>query len=64
MTYRGVVVSLNPLKIPCIAKVRSTAGAPNDLVTKYFCAGASIGESYKNIKQLKTLNYNYFDTDI
>lgn len=44
MTYKGVVVSLNPLKIPCMAKVRRTAGAPNDLVTKYFSAGASIGE--------------------
>ena len=45
MTYKGVVVSLNPRKMPCMAKVRRTAGAPNDLVTKYFTAGASIGES-------------------
>lgn len=46
MTYNGVVVSLNPLKMPCIANVKRTAGAPNDLVTKYLCAGANIGESF------------------
>jgi len=45
MTYNGVVVSLNPLKIPCMAKERRTAGAPIDLSFKYFSAGFSIGES-------------------
>lgn len=45
MTYNGVFVSLNPLKIPCMAKERSTAGAPIDLSFKYFFAGFSIGES-------------------
>jgi len=45
MTYNGVFVSLNPLKIPCMAKERSTAGAPMDLNFKYFSAGFSIGES-------------------
>ncbi len=44
MTYRGVFVSLNPRKIPCMAKDRRTAGAPSDLNFKYFSAGASIGE--------------------
>lgn len=34
MTYKGVVVSLNPRKMPCMAKERSTAGAPNDLNLK------------------------------
>jgi len=47
MTYKGVVVSLNPLKIPCMAKERSTAGAPKALNLKYLTAGISIGESYK-----------------
>lgn len=46
MTYNGVVVSLNPRKIPCIAKERRTAGAPIDLYVKYFTAGFSIGEPY------------------
>lgn len=44
MAYKGVVVSLKPLKTPCIAKERRTAGAPSDRSVKYFCAGASIGE--------------------
>jgi len=46
ITYKGVVVSLNPRKIPCMAKERSTAGAPKDLNLKYLTAGFSIGESY------------------
>jgi len=41
-------VSLNPPKIPCMAKERSTAGAPKDLNLKYLTAGYSIGESYTN----------------
>jgi hypothetical protein len=48
MTYRGVFVSLNPRKIPCMAKDRRTAGAPSDLNFKYFSAGASIGELYSD----------------
>ena len=50
ITYKGVVVSLNPRKIPCMAKERSTAGAPNDLNLKYLIAGFSIGESYTKEK--------------
>jgi hypothetical protein len=50
MTYKGVVVSLNPLKIPCMAKERSTAGAPKALNLKYLTAGVNIGESYKKEK--------------
>lgn len=53
MTYKGVVVSLNPLKIPCIANVSRTAGAPNDLVNKYVSAGASIGEPYSTKNKQK-----------
>lgn len=45
MTYKGVVVSLKPLKIPCMAKERRTAGEPIDLNLRYFSAGSSIGES-------------------
>ena len=45
MTYKGVVVSLKPLKIPCMAKERRTAGDPIDLNLRYFSAGFSIGES-------------------
>lgn len=45
MTYKGVAVSLNPPQMPCMAKERSTAGAPNDLNLKYFSAGFNIGES-------------------
>lgn len=51
MTYRGVFVSLNPRKIPCMAKDRSTAGAPSDLNFKYFSAGFSIGELYRTKKE-------------
>lgn len=50
MTYKGVVTSLNPLKIPCIANERRTAGEPNALNLKYFTAGFSIGESYSKSK--------------
>ena len=50
ITYKGVVVSLNPRKIPCMAKDKSTAGAPNDLNLKYLIAGFSIGESYTKEK--------------
>jgi hypothetical protein len=53
ITYKGVVVSLNPRNIPCIANERRTAGAPNDLYIKYFIAGFSIGEPYKYIKYRK-----------
>jgi len=45
MIYKGVVVSLKPLKIPCMAKERRTAGDPIDLNLRYFSAGFSIGES-------------------
>lgn len=55
MTYKGVVVSLNPRKIPCMANVRRTAGAPMDLTVKYFNAGLSIGESCSIYK--KTCKY-------
>lgn len=48
MTYRGVFVSLNPRKIPCMAKDRRTAGAPSDLNFKYFSAGFSMGELYSS----------------
>lgn len=37
-------MSLNPRKTPCIAKDKSTAGAPSDLSVKYLRAGASIGD--------------------
>ena len=47
---RGVVVSLNPRKTPCIANDRRTAGAPSDLNVKYCCAGVSIRESCINEK--------------
>ncbi|BAS75912.1 Os01g0919150 [Oryza sativa Japonica Group] len=40
----GVLVSLNPLKTPCIARDSSTAGAPRDLTTRYRSAGIIIGE--------------------
>jgi len=50
ITYKGVVVSLNPRKIPCMAKERSTAGAPKDLNLKYLIAGFSIGEFYTKRK--------------
>lgn len=46
MTYRGVFVSLNPRKIPCMAKDRRTAGAPSDRNFKYLSAGISMGELY------------------
>lgn len=45
MAYKGVVVSLNPRKTPCIANERRTAGAPRDLNFRYCCAGCNIGES-------------------
>jgi hypothetical protein len=44
VAYKGVLVSLIPLKIPCIAIESITAGAPNDLNIKYCCAGFNIGE--------------------
>lgn len=44
MAYNGVFVSLNPLKTPCMAKDRRTAGEPSDLNVKYFLAGVNIGE--------------------
>lgn len=46
VAYKGVFVSLNPLNTPCMAKERSTAGAPSDLNVRYCNAGVSIGESY------------------
>ena len=46
MTYRGVFVSLNPRKIPCMAKDRRTAGAPSDRNFKYLSAGICMGELY------------------
>ena len=50
MAYKGVFVSLNPRKMPCMANERRTAGAPSDLNVKYCCAGFSMGESYTNGK--------------
>jgi len=52
-------VSLNPLKIPCMAKERSTAGAPKALNLKYLTAGISIGESYKN-RYISQLNKSLY----
>lgn len=46
MAYNGVLVSLKPRKIPCIAKERRTAGAPSERRVKYLCAGNNIGEPY------------------
>ena len=46
VAYRGVLVSLKPRKIPCIANETRTEGAPNDLKVKYLKAGGSIGESW------------------
>lgn len=37
-------MSLNPRNTPCIARERRTAGAPNDLIVRYFNAGGSIGD--------------------
>lgn len=45
ITNKGVVVSLKPRKIPCIAKARRTAGEPSALSFKNFCARISILES-------------------
>lgn len=42
----GVLVSLNPRNIPCIARETTTAGAPMDLSDKNCCAGMRIGEAY------------------
>lgn len=50
VAYRGVFVSLNPRKTPCMANDRRTAGAPSDLRVKYSCAGVNIGESYIKTK--------------
>ena len=44
VAYKGVFVSLNPRKTPCMAKERRTAGAPSDLKVKYWIAGFNIGE--------------------
>jgi hypothetical protein len=60
ITYKGVVVSLNPRKIPCMANVRRTAGAPIDLTVKYFNAGFSMGESCS----IRRLICNYFPHSI
>ncbi len=46
VAYKGVLVSLNPRKTPCMAKERRTAGAPSALSVKYCVAGTYIGESY------------------
>lgn len=43
---KGVVVSLNPRKTPCMARDRRTAGEPSDLKVKYFLAGLSMVEPY------------------
>lgn len=44
VAYKGVFVSLNPLKTPCMARERRTAGEPSALNVKYFLAGVSMGE--------------------
>ena len=54
MAYKGVLVSLNPRKTPCMAKERRTAGAPRALNVKYLLAGVSIEEPY----QTKNKNKN------
>ena len=46
MTYRGVFLSLNPRKIPCMAKERRIAGALSDRNFKYLSVGISMGELY------------------
>jgi len=46
-------VSLNPRKMPCIARDRSNAGAPKARMLKYLCAGDNIGEfCYPNSTQI------------
>ena len=46
MTYRGVFLSLNPRKIPCMAKDRRIAGALSDRNFKSLSVGISMGELY------------------
>ena len=46
MTYRGVFLSLNPRKIPCMAKERRIAGALSDRNFKSLSVGISMGELY------------------
>ena len=44
VVYRGVFVSFNPRKTPCMANDRRTAGAPSDLRVKYSYVEVSIRE--------------------
>ncbi len=56
-------MSLNPLKTPCMARERRTAGAPRDLNVKYCWAGFIIGEFYRNRIVLQSLyvDFNYLN---
>lgn len=52
ITYIGVVVSLNPLRISCMAKESNIVGAPKALNLRSLAVGIIIGESYKKEKYL------------
>lgn len=64
VAYKGVFVSLNPLKTPCMARERRTAGAPRDLNVRYCWAGFSMGELYTNRIVPKSLYVDYSNMNI
>lgn len=64
VAHKGVFVSLNPLKTPCIARERRTAGAPRDLNVRYCWAGFSMGELYRNRIVPKSLSVDYSNMNI
>lgn len=57
-------MSLNPLKTPCMARERRTAGAPRDLNVRYCWAGFSMGELYRNRIVPKSLSVDYSNMNI
>jgi hypothetical protein len=59
VAYKGVFVSLNPLKTPCMARERRTAGAPRDLNVRYCWAGFSMGEFCRNRIVRQSLYVDY-----